>query len=94
MQELLIGTLDFLGMAYWVEVKTEQPKCTYYFGPFLTEKEASLAQTGYIEDLEAEATQGIKVEIKRCHPQNLTIFDDREENQKYSGLSRLTGQVS
>lgn len=72
----MIKLLDFLGFAYWVEILTDNPKCTYYFGPFLTQKEAISAKDGYIEDLNNENAQGITVTIKRCKPNNLTICDD------------------
>ncbi len=93
MKEQLIKVLDVVGMAVWIEVTTDQPKCTYYFGPFLSEKEASLAQTGYVEDLEAENAQGIRVQIKRCQPQDLTVFDEPEDSKPYGNLSRLSGQA-
>lgn len=79
MKELLIGILDFLGLAYWVEIVTKEPKCTYYFGPFLSQQEAQTAQGGYIEDLKNETAQGISVTIKRCKPSKLTIFDELGE---------------
>ena len=79
MKEFMIKILQFLGLAFWVEIVTETPRCTYYFGPFLNELEATQAQTGYIEDLENEAAQGITVKIKRCKPSNLTIFDEQGE---------------
>lgn len=76
MKELLISLLNFFGLAWWVEVVTATPRCTYYFGPFLTATEANAAKVGYIEDLEHEGAQGIKVVVKRCKPGNLTIADD------------------
>ena len=57
MKELLLKLLDFLGLAYWAEIKTENPKCTYYFGPFLTWKEADSYQDGYLEDLKGEGAK-------------------------------------
>jgi hypothetical protein len=76
MKEVLIKILQFLGLAFWVEIVTDNPRCTYYFGPFFNEKEAVAAQGGYIEDIENEGAQGISVKIKRCKPNNLTIFDE------------------
>jgi hypothetical protein len=35
-----------------VEIITASPRCTYYFGLFLTVKEAEEAQDGYLQDLE------------------------------------------
>jgi hypothetical protein len=77
--ETWTNVLDFLGRAWWVEVVTERPKCTYYFGPFSDAKEAVIASTGYVQDLEAEAAQGIQAQIKRCKPDRLTIeWDDAQ----------------
>ena len=76
MKELLISLLNFFGLAWWVEVVTATPRCTYYFGPFMTAAEANTAKVGYIEDLEHEGAQGINVVVKRCKPGNLTIAED------------------
>ncbi len=69
----LANALDFLERAWWVEVFTAQPKCTYYFGPFAKVEEAIGAASGYVEDLEDEAAQGIQTQVKRCKPHQLTI---------------------
>jgi Domain of unknown function (DUF1816) len=68
-----------LGLAWWVEIVTQSPRCTYYFGPFLNYAEALDAKSGYVEDLEGEDAQGISVVIKRCKPTELTISDDLGE---------------
>jgi hypothetical protein len=63
--------------AWWVEIKTSQPACTYYFGPFDTELEANAAKGGYIEDLEQEGAQNIQTMVQLCsHPDQLTITDE------------------
>jgi hypothetical protein len=82
-KELLINLLSILGLAVWIEVKTDSPTCIYYFGPFITEKEASSAQEGYVEDLKSEKAQNIQVTIKRFRPHNLTIFEESEQYQSY-----------
>lgn len=79
MKEQLISMLEFLGLAWWVEIVTQDPGCTYYFGPFLSYEEAVEAKGGYIEDLEDEGAQGISVLVKRCKPTELTIFDELGE---------------
>jgi len=79
MIELLLKLQDFLGLAYWIEIKTEKPKCIYYFGPFLTDKEAKSNLNGYLEDLKEEGAKEIKVTIKRCKPTQLTIFQEEAE---------------
>jgi len=95
MKEVVIKILQFLGLAFWVEIVTDNPRCTYYFGPFLSEKEASDAKSGYVEDLENEGAQGIVVKIKRCKPSNLTIFDEQgEPDYSTSSVpSALSGQM-
>ncbi|MGK7875690.1 MAG: DUF1816 domain-containing protein [Xenococcaceae cyanobacterium] len=61
-------------LPWWVEISTAQPRCTYYFGPFDSAKEAQFYQPGYIEDLQEEGAEGIIVQIKQCQPKILTIF--------------------
>ncbi|NJR56854.1 MAG: DUF1816 domain-containing protein [Acaryochloris sp. CRU_2_0] len=64
---------NYLGLAWWVEVKTSFPTCTYYFGPFLSRQEAEVALPGYVEDLEAEQAEHIATTIQRCRPTQLTV---------------------
>jgi Domain of unknown function (DUF1816) len=68
--------LGQLGMAVWVEVVTESPCCTYYFGPFSSFPEAEAALSGYKEDLEAEGAVVVGLATKRCKPEQLTIYDE------------------
>ncbi|AFY39634.1 protein of unknown function DUF1816 [[Leptolyngbya] sp. PCC 7376] len=77
MKELVTTLLDIVGLAYWLEVTTETPECTYYFGPFNNREEAVSAQGGYLEDLANEGAVNIRVNLKRCStPKELTIFDE------------------
>lgn len=63
--------------AWWVEIKTSQPACTYYFGPFDSESEAHGAKGGYVEDLEQEGAQNIQIAVSLCrNPEQLTITDE------------------
>ncbi|NET56404.1 MAG: DUF1816 domain-containing protein [Symploca sp. SIO2E6] len=78
-KEISTSVLRFSGLAYWVEIVTDNPRCTYYFGPFLSTKEANEAKAGYIEDLDNESAQIIFVKVQRCQPSNLTIFDETTE---------------
>jgi hypothetical protein len=71
-----IDLLNFLGQAWWIEILTAQPKCTYYFGPFADGKDATMAIQGYVEDLESESAQGIQIQVKRCKPNLLTIYSE------------------
>ncbi|HEY9876892.1 MAG TPA: DUF1816 domain-containing protein [Leptolyngbyaceae cyanobacterium] len=76
----LLDNLFSIGKAWWIEIKTESPRCTYYFGPFSEEAEAQTAKAGYIEDLEQEGAQRIQASISRClRPATLTISDDIED---------------
>lgn len=65
---------DTSGFAWWLEVVTQQPQCTYYFGPFDSSEEALSSQAGYLEDLKEEGATGISVQVKWCKPDVLTIF--------------------
>ncbi len=73
-----VGTnlLNCLGQAWWIKIKTLQPDCVYYFGPFLNKNDANLSIAGYVEDLESESAQGIQTDVKRCKPVVLTIYED------------------
>lgn len=92
MKDLLTNLLNLFGFAWWVEVVTESPACTYYFGPFLTEKDAADSKGGYVEDLEQEGAQGIKVMLKRLKPSKLTVGDDLGEKSSQGVARTLRGQ--
>jgi len=94
MKEVLIKILHLMGLACWVEIVTDNPRCTYYFGPFVSEQEAHAAKSGYIEDLENEGAQGISVTVRRCKPTNLTIFDELGEQIELKTLPNFSGQPS
>jgi hypothetical protein len=89
MNELLTRFLSAIGFAWWAEITTDSPRCVYYFGPFLSEKEAKSCQGGYIEDLEREGATNIKVNVKRCKPSNLTIYDEKD-----AGFKSMNGMLS
>ncbi len=42
LKDFFASILEQLGLAWWLEVITKQPQCTYYFGPFASVKEAEL----------------------------------------------------
>ena len=92
-KEFLINIFDSFGWAWWVEIVTQNPRCTYYFGPFLSVKEANAAKAGYMEDLEHEGAQGIAVTVKRCKPAKLTIFEDLSERIDRKIAPVLSGQM-
>lgn len=77
----MLRILNFFGLAYWVEIITKTPQCTYYFGPFIRKESAQASCGGYLEDLQSEGAQEIQVIVKQCSPSNLTIFNERESIQ-------------
>jgi hypothetical protein len=92
-KENLTNFFHSLGWAWWVEIVTQNPRCTYYFGPFLSSKEADAAKAGYVEDLEQEGAQGIVVQIKRCKPNNLTISEDLGDRVEHQVKPVFSGQM-
>jgi Domain of unknown function (DUF1816) len=93
MKELWTSVLETLGLAWWVEIVTESPRCTYYFGPFADRSEAEAAKFGYLEDLEQESAQGIRFVVKQCKPSQLTIYDERTERGLGSSTPAFSGQI-
>lgn len=96
-QDIWSSALHLMGQAWWVEITTARPHCTYYFGPFATAVEADEAKAGYIEDLESESPQGMQVTIKRCKPVQMTIEHDRaaiENHDQPSAKASMSGQFS
>lgn len=93
MQDIFTSLLDQIGLAWWVEISTDLPRCTYYFGPFLGVKLAEAAKAGYVEDLEQEGAKGIKVEVKQCKPTQLTVADDLAELNGGRVPGRFTSQM-
>lgn len=76
LKQLFIGFREGNNTAWWAKITTNNPRCTYYFGPFQTYDEAKQAYPGYIEDLDGEGAQGIVVVIERCQPEVLTICEE------------------
>nr|WP_267384859.1 DUF1816 domain-containing protein [Cyanobacterium sp. uoEpiScrs1] len=90
----MLKMFNFIGLAYWVEIITKTPQCTYYFGPFIRKKTAQVSCGGYVEDLQSEGAQEIKVVVKRCKPNVLTIFDTEESIQTVQEISNFNHQTS
>ena len=77
MANLWLNVVQTLGLAWWIEVKTDD--CTYFFGPFTSQNDASAAQAGYIEDLEQDGESNIQARLIRGkQPQQLTIEEGPE----------------
>jgi hypothetical protein len=94
MKELLIRIFEAIGLAHWVEIVTENPRCTYYFGPFIWKSAAESEKMGYIEDIQSEGARIVSVQVKRCQPGNLTIFEEKGESQPFQGMATLSGSLS
>jgi hypothetical protein len=60
---------------YWIEIKTKNPSCIYYFGHFDSPLAAKLMHKGYIKDLIDENATVVSVQLKQCQPEQLTIVE-------------------
>ncbi|MGF1672284.1 MAG: DUF1816 domain-containing protein [Rivularia sp. (in: cyanobacteria)] len=74
LQEKIVDVLEVLRLAWWIEIVTKQPSCTYYFGPFVKANDAQIEINGYVEDLIKEGAIILNIQIKRYRPQILTVF--------------------
>ncbi|MBE9179060.1 DUF1816 domain-containing protein [Oculatella sp. LEGE 06141] len=66
------------GFAWWVEIITTNPSCTYFFGPFDSAEEAKTYQSGYVEDLTSEGANVFTPQVRWCKPEQLTIYTEKE----------------
>jgi len=65
------------GREWWVEVDTDSPNRTYYFGPYDSKDEASDNTNAYIKDLEKKGAKKISINIKQGRqPSQLTANDE------------------
>ena len=67
---------------YWIEIKTENPSCIYYFGHFDHPLAAKLMQQGYIDDLVDENAIVVSAKIKQCDVDKLTIPETVKSDSK------------
>jgi hypothetical protein len=91
-RNLFTSFLDSVGLAWWIEIGTKQPPCTYYFGPFASQSEAKEAVDGYLQDLHNEGAVDIQVQIRQMPtPKTLTIDEQGAVNstQNFSPLVAL-----
>ncbi|MEO1401761.1 MAG: DUF1816 domain-containing protein [Cyanobacteria bacterium J06635_1] len=74
MKRLVNRLIGLYKKSWWLEISTESPRCEYYFGPFGSESEAAQARPGYVEDLEQEGSELLRVAVvRRQTPANLTV---------------------
>lgn len=60
-------------LSWWVEISTSVPLCTYYFGPFDSQKEARDSRSSYVDDLLQEEARDIVALVKQGQPVSLTV---------------------
>jgi Domain of unknown function (DUF1816) len=84
-----------LRFSWWIEVFTAHPSCIYYFGPFDSQREADLAQDGYLEDLRSEGAHIVSVRSQLCQPRKLTIYENELtiHDLEFSPLTFFEGLV-
>ena len=63
-----------LGLAWWAKIETDQPTCTYWFGPFITKNSLKENLSSFIEDLSYEGTKNIKHSLVRCKKEEPLTF--------------------
>ena len=74
MKNFFSSLFSFFSANWWVKITTAEPNCIYYFGPFDSEKEATEAKPGFIEDLEQEGAQRIRTSLQQsAEPAELTL---------------------
>ena len=63
-----------LGLAWWAKIESEQPKTTYWYGPFITKRSLKENISSFIKDLSDEGSVNIKHSFLRCKKEEpLTI---------------------
>ncbi|NEQ47412.1 MAG: DUF1816 domain-containing protein [Leptolyngbya sp. SIOISBB] len=90
----LFGLFSGSEEKWWLEVKTSEPACTYYFGPFDLEQEAQLQQQGYIDDLQQEGSNVLsaKAIALSTPPQQLTVYEEGMDDQAPGPAPVFSGQ--
>ena len=75
---------------WWIEIRTANPSCIYYFGAFASFTAAAQAQYGYILDLLDESAKILSAEIKQCQPEHLTlVIEDKPLQPLYRSQRKL-----
>ena len=50
----------------FAKIETDQPSCTYWFGPFITKRSLKENMSSFIKDLSDEGSKNIKHSFVRC----------------------------
>ncbi len=64
--ELVLAFLNVIGWAWWAKLETNNPKATYWFGPFVTRRYLCEHLTNMVKELERETSSSVKETIVRC----------------------------
>ena len=64
--ELILSIFNYLGIAWWAKVETDEPQVTYWFGPFLTKNRIQKKLGIFLNDLKKEGNTHIKHHIIQC----------------------------
>ncbi|EKU99703.1 protein of unknown function DUF1816 [Leptolyngbya sp. PCC 7375] len=74
MKTLITQLFGLRQKSWWLEIATGSPTCEYYFGPFSSETEAVQKQPGYVEDIEQEGSEVLRISVvHRQAPTQLTV---------------------
>ena len=63
-----------LGLAWWAKIETEDPSCTYWFGPFITKRSLKENIPSFLKDLSDEGKTNIKHSLVRCKKEEPLTF--------------------
>ena len=63
-----------LGLAWWAKIETDQPSCTYWFGPFITKRSLKENMPSFIKELTDEGSADIKHSLVRCKKEEPLTF--------------------
>jgi len=90
----IFGFLFDSDQQWWLEVKTAEPACTYYFGPFDTETEAELQKTGYLDDLQQEGAKVLSAAAIALSspPPQLTVYEEGMDGEAPDPKPVFSGQ--
>ncbi len=64
--EFILLFVNFLGLAWWAKLETDNPNDSYWFGPFIIRANLELHLKNLVRDLEVESSSTVKETIIRC----------------------------
>ena len=54
------------GFAWWAKIETDNTTATYWFGPFLTQRNLRVKVSDFLDDLSEEGVESIDHNFVRC----------------------------